>query len=198
MIKRRFGFVLSAGLILLPTAALATTYKVDREHTSVTFSVRHLFTRVTGRFDKFDGKIAFDPAKPQATAVEGAIDAASINTNVEKRDQHLRSRDFFDVEKFPQITFASTDVASTDPGGKSGKLNGKLTIRGVERPVVLDVEFLGEGKDPWGNVRAGFTARTKINRKDFGLNWNETLETGGVLVGDEIDIVIEAEGMPAE
>jgi polyisoprenoid-binding protein YceI len=191
------GSLMVAGLYL-PAVAPATTYKVDSEHTSVTFTVRHLFTKVMGRFDKFDGKIVYDPAKPQATKVEGSIDVASINTNVAKRDEHLRSKDFFYVEKFPKITFASTGVADGAPGKTSGKLTGTLSIRGVEKPVTLDVSFLGDGMDPWGNRRAGFSGQVTINRKDFGLTWNEKLETGGVLVGDEVTIQIEAEGTVAE
>jgi len=180
--------------VTFPAFACATTYKVDPEHTSVTFRVRHLFTQVQGRFDRFEGKIEFEAGKPQESKVEGAIDVASVNTNNEERDKDLRSNRFFDVEKYPKITFVSTGVGNIDADKKAGKLSGKLTIHGLERPVVLDVAFLGEGTDPWGNRRAGFSARVTINRKDFGLNWNEVLETGGVLVGDEIEIDIEAEG----
>ena len=187
--------VFLASSVYAPGAALATTYKVDPEHTSVSFRVRHLFTQVKGRFDKFEGQVVFDPAHPDQTKVQGSIDVASVNTNVEERDKDLRSARFFDAEKYPKITFASTNVSGVNTGKKNGTLNGKLTIHGVEKPVVLEVTYLGEGKDPWGNVRAGFSARTTINRKDFGLTWNETLETGGVLVGDEVQIEIEAEGL---
>jgi polyisoprenoid-binding protein YceI len=151
---------------------------------------------VHGRFDRFDGTIEFDPKDPKATVVRGTIESASIDTNHEKRDKHLRSADFFDVEKYPTLTFESTGV--THVNGKNGKLAGSLTIHGVTKPVVLDVTFLGRGKDPWGNVRAGFTATLNIDRKDFGLNWNKVLETGGVLVGDEVAIRIDAEGIIAE
>jgi polyisoprenoid-binding protein YceI len=181
--------------VLFPVTAAATTYQVDSDHTNVGFKVRHLFTHVQGRFDRFQGTIDFDPAKPEATKVEGKIEAASINTNVAQRDTHLRSEDFFDVQKYPNITFVSTKSAQIDAAKKSGKLEGKLTIHGIEKPVVLDVSYLGAAKDPWGNMRAGFSARTTINRKDFGLTWNETLESGGLLVGDEIQIEIDAEGM---
>jgi polyisoprenoid-binding protein YceI len=180
--------------VSLPVAALAGTYKVDPQHSSVTFSIRHLFSKVNGRFDKFQGTINVDPANPTTAKAEGSIDVASINTNVEKRDNHLRSKDFFDVEKYPKITFVSTKVTDVDAEKKTGKLHGKLKIHGVEKDVVLDVAYLGEGSDPWGNKKAGFTATTTINRKDFGLNWNETLETGGVLVGDEVQIEIAVEG----
>lgn len=195
MRKKVFRHILIAFTLALPAIAPAAEYKVDPSHTSVTFEIRHLFTTVRGNFRKFEGKIAFDPADPSKTKVEGTIDAASIDTNVEKRDAHLRGKDFFDVEKYPQITFASTKVISVDDKTKSGKLEGNLTMHGVTRPVVLDVAFLGEGKDPWGNTRAGFHAGTTINRKDFGLSWNETLETGSLLVGEEVKISLDVEGL---
>ncbi len=196
MRNRIIGLAILSSLVLLrPAASSAVQYKVDPAHTAVTFQVRHLFSKVNGRFDKFDGKIDFDPGQLEKTVVEGSIDAASINTNEEKRDKHLRSKAFFHAEKYPKITFASTGVSDVDMAKKTGKLHGNLTIHGVEKPVVLDVAFLGAGKDPWGNERAGFTAKTTINRKDYGLTWNETLETGGVLVGDDIEIEIDAEGL---
>ncbi|HVM96527.1 MAG TPA: YceI family protein [Candidatus Acidoferrales bacterium] len=180
--------------LAIPRAGWAKHYKVDPDHTSVSFRVRHLFSAVKGRFDKFDGEIEFDPTKPEATKVTGSIDVASINTNVAERDKHLRSKDFFDVANFPKITFASTGVTDLDSTKKAGKMQAKLTIHGVEKPVVLEVSFLGEVKDPWGNVKAGFAANTTINRKDFGLTWNQALETGGALVGDDVQIEIDAEG----
>jgi len=190
---------LTAILLGMPGVSLAEIFVIDNDHTSVTFRIRHLFTKVSGRFDEFEGKVDFDPAKPEQTKVEGSIDTKSINTNVENRDKHLRSKDFFDVEQFPKITFVSTKVSDVDTKAQTGKLHGNLTIHGVERPVVLTVQFLGRGKDPWGNDKAGFSATTTINRKDFGLAWNETVETGGLLVGDEVEIEIAAEGnVPAE
>ncbi|MBI3785495.1 MAG: YceI family protein [Deltaproteobacteria bacterium] len=181
--------------MMVPNAGWARHYKVDADHTSVTFRVRHLFSAVKGRFDKFEGEIEFDPAKPDASKVIGNIDVASINTNVAERDKHLRSKDFFDVANFPKITFQSTGVTDLDAAKKSGKMQAELTIHGVEKPVVLEVSFLGEIKDPWGNTKAGFTANTTINRKDFGLTWNQALETGGALVGDDVQIEIDAEGL---
>jgi len=180
--------------IALPTAARAESWTIDPAHTTVGFSVSHLFTSVQGRFDRFQGTIDFDPAKPQASVVRASVDAASINTNNEKRDKHLRSGDFFDVEKFPTLSFESTGGVTQMVDGR-GKLAGKLTIHGVTRPVVFDVVYRGRGKDPWGNVRAGFAATLNINRKDYGLNWNEALETGGFLVGDDVEIRIDAEGI---
>jgi polyisoprenoid-binding protein YceI len=199
MRKRATGFAAIA-MLLGPAAAAhaanAATWKVDLDHTTVGFTVSHLFTRVHGRFDSFEGTIEFDPANPEATIVRGTIDARSVNTNNERRDRDLRSDNFFDVEKYPTLTFESTGVREVV--GTRGKLEGQLTIHGVTRAVVLDVAFLGQGTDPWGNVRAGFTGTLKINRKEFGLNWNEVLETGGVLVGDEVEIRIDAEGIVAE
>jgi len=184
--------LLLATLAWGPTAG-ADTYRVDPAHTSVLFHVRHLFTSVTGRFERFDGTIDYDEKAPAKTHVTGAIEAASINTNVERRDNHLRSSDFFDVEKFPKITFESSGASEIDASGHKGKMQGTLTIHGVSRPVVLDVSFLGKGKDPGGHERAGFRATTTINRKDFGLNWNKALESGGLLVGDEVTIDLDVE-----
>jgi polyisoprenoid-binding protein YceI len=178
-------------------SAHAEAWKIDESHTTVGFSVSHIFTSVQGRFDRFSGTIEYDSAKPSAAVVRATVEAASINTNNAKRDKHLRSDDFFDVEKHPALTFESIGgVTEMQDGG--GKLAGKLTIRGVTKSVVFDVAFRGQGKDPWGNVRAGFAATLKINRKDYGLNWNQVLETGGVLVGEEIEIRIDAEGIIEE
>ena len=174
--------------------ARAMQYQVDPDHTNVGFQVRHLFSRVNGRFDKFDGTISYDPAHPEQAKVSGTIDASSINTNNEKRDTHLRSKDFFDAATFPQITFTSTSATQLDAAKHSGKMDGKLTIHGVEKPIVLDVAFLGAGKDSHGTERAGFSATTSINRRDFGLTWNSPMEAGGVLVGDEITINLDIEG----
>lgn len=171
----------------------ATTYNLDPAHTSAHFKVRHMMiSNVRGEFGKVSGTIHFDPAHPEATTVTAEIDATTINTREPQRDTHLKSGDFLDVENFPTIRFQSTKV---EPAG-TGKYNvtGDLTIRGVSRPVVLNVEGpTHEHKDPWGFTRAGAEATAKISRKDFGLSWNQALEAGGVLVGDEVDISIEAE-----
>jgi len=196
--RRLATLMILSAVAWLPTTSWAKHYKVDTDHTSVTFRVRHLFTAVKGRFDKFEGEIEFDSAKPQEGKVSGSIDVESINTNVPERDKHLRSKDFFDVAQFPKITFVSTGVADLDAAKKSGKMQAKLTIHGIEKAVVLDVSYLGEIKDPWGKTKAGFTAQTTVNRKDFGLTWNQALETGGALVGDEIQIDIDAEGLAVE
>jgi polyisoprenoid-binding protein YceI len=181
--------------LLFPRISAGATYQVDPNHSTVIFKVRHLFSTVVGRFDKFSGTITFDPNDPAKVKVEGAVEVTSINTNNAKRDDHLRSKDFFDVQQFPTLTFVTTGVPALDPSKKSGKLDGNLTIHGVTKPVVIDAFYLGEDKDPSGNVRAGFSGKTKLNRKDFGLTWNKALESGGVLVGDEIEIEIDAEGV---
>ncbi len=170
----------------------AANYTIDQDHTTVSFKIRHLFSNVRGNFNQFEGKFVYEPGKPETWQAEATVQAASINTNVKERDNHLRSADFFDVEKYPTLNFKSTGVEEATETG--AKLKGLLTIHGVEKPVVMDLEIHGVGKDPWGNVKAGFTATLKINRKDFGLNWNEALETGGVLVGDEVEITLEVEG----
>jgi polyisoprenoid-binding protein YceI len=183
--------------LVFAVAAHAEDWKIDGSHTNVGFSVSHIFTSVQGRFDRFDGTIVFDPKAPESAVVRATVEAASINTNNAKRDKHLRSDDFFDVEKYPTLSFESTG-GITEMKDNRGKLAGNLTIHGVTKPVVFDVTFRGQGKDPWGNVRAGFAARVDINRKDYGLNWNEVLETGGLLVGEEVEIQIDVEGILGE
>jgi polyisoprenoid-binding protein YceI len=191
--------LLTAGILLAllgnPNTAPAGEYKIDPAHTTVGFGVRHLFTTVNGVFRTFEGRIIFDPEQPEKTKVEGSIDAASIDTNVEKRDEHLRSSDFLDVAKYPKITFVSTQITDVDKERRKGRIHGDLTIHGVTKPVVLDVEYLGEGKDPWNNTRAGFHAATMINRKDFNVTWNKIVESGGVLVGDELKVSIDVEAI---
>jgi polyisoprenoid-binding protein YceI len=175
----------------------AETWNIDPTHTSIHFSVRHMvIAKVRGSFKRFSGALALDPSNPGTWAVSARIEAASIDTGVEDRDAHLRSPDFFDVEKYPAITFQSTRVQPA-AGGRL-QVAGQLTIRNVTREVVLDVETLGTGKDPWGNTRAAFAATTSIDRRDFGLTWNQALETGGVLVGERIDIQLEVQAVRAQ
>lgn len=177
----------------VPTLALAATWNIDPDHSSVGFKVKHLMvSNVSGNFNKHSGVVEIDEKDITKSKVEVTIDTTSINTNVAKRDEHLRSADFFDVAKYPTMTFVSKKVA------KAGKdrlnVTGDLTLHGVTKEVVLDVEGPSvESKDPWGNFRKGATATTRINRKDFGLTWNAALETGGVVVGDEVIIVLEIE-----
>ena len=193
MRSRAPGLVTVVSMLLVVSPAWATTYTVDKDHTTVGFAVRHLFSNVKGTFDDFDGSFDYVPGKPEQWNVTATVKAASIDTRVEKRDNHLRSKDFFEVETYPTLTFKSTEV--TDATATTAQLHGLLMIHGVEKPVVFDLQIHGEGKDPWGNVRSGVTATTKIHRKDFGLTWNAPLEAGGVLVGDEVDIILEVEGI---
>ena len=164
----------------------------DAVHSSVNFTVRHMVvSKVRGQFTRWDGTLAMDENDPTSGSVEVSIDTSSVNTGVDQRDAHLRSADFFDVERYPAITFRSRKVEKAGAGAL--KITGDLTIHGVTRPVVLDAEYAGSAKDPWGGVRAGFSARAVIDRKDFGLTYNQLLETGGVLVGETIEIGIEVE-----
>ncbi len=188
------GLVALVGLILCGAPVVrATTYALDKEHTSVGFKIRHLFSNVKGTFNDVEGEFEYVPGQPEQWTVTATIQAASIDTNQENRDKHLRSEDFFDVDTHPTLSFASTKVVYAD--SDSTLLHGLLTIHGVEQPVVFDLEIHGEGSDPWGNLRSGFTATTTVNRKDFGLNWNQVLETGQLLVGEEVQITLEVEGI---
>ena len=174
----------------------ATTWKIDPTHSQIEFAVRHLMiTTVKGRFAGVEGTVRIDDANPSASEVDVRIDVATIDTREPQRDAHLRSADFFDAETYPHITFRST--RSTERRGGEFKLAGDLTIHGVTREVVLDVTEEGRGKDPWGGERIGFSAVTRIKRSDFGLTWNQALETGGVVVGNDIKINIEVEAVKA-
>jgi len=179
--------------LALPTFAFASTWTIDPEHSNVEFKVKHLMvSNVKGNFDKHTGVVELNDKDITKSKVEVSIDTNSVNTKVQKRDEHLRSADFFDVAKFPAMTFVSKKVAKA--GKDKLKVTGDLTLHGVTKQVVLDVEGPSkESKDPWGNIRRGATASTKINRKDFGLVWNAALETGGVVVGDEVTITLEIE-----
>ncbi|HMN68672.1 MAG TPA: YceI family protein [Bdellovibrionales bacterium] len=167
-------------------------YTIDSSHSSASFSVKHMMiAKVHGGFEKMSGTLEFDPARPGQAKVAVTIDANTVNTREPQRDQHLRSADFFDVEKFPTITFTSTEVK-----GLNGdfEVTGDLTIHGVTKSVVLKVEGpTQEMKDPYGNLKMGASASTKIKRKDFGLTWNAALETGGILVGDDVTIDLDVQ-----
>jgi polyisoprenoid-binding protein YceI len=169
-----------------------TTWKIDPAHSLIEFGVRHLMiTTVKGRFGGVEGAVLLDEADPAFVDVDVRIDAASVDTREPQRDAHLRSADFFDVEQFPHITFVSKrPIARSE---NQFELMGDLSLHGVTREVVLDVTEEGRGKDPWGGERLGFSATTKIKRSDFGLTWNQALETGGVLVGDDIRISLHLE-----
>ena len=154
-----------------------------------------VIARVNGTFEDWSGALAFDPENPAASSVEVAVDVASIDTHNADRDAHLRSGDFFDTETYPEMKFVSTAVEAVDADNL--RVAGDLTLHGITHPVVLDVEYGGRVIDPWGNDRIGFTAKGKVNRADFGLTWNAALETGGVLVGESVDITIELEATAA-
>jgi polyisoprenoid-binding protein YceI len=169
-----------------------TTWNFDTSHAEIGFTVRHMMiSKVRGRFSRWSGEIQLDEQDLASSSLTVRIDAASIDTNEEKRDAHLRSADFFDVDNHPQLVFVSKKV--TDLGEGALRVAGDLTIRGVTREVDVDVQLEGKSKDPWGNQRIGFSAQANINRKDFGLHWNALLETGGVVVGDKVQIGIEVE-----
>ena len=174
------------------TTATRTTWNIDASHSQVEFAVKHMMiATVRGRFADVKGTVVTDDSDLAKAEVDVVIDVNSIDTREAKRDAHLRSPDFFDAETFPLITFKSTRVTGT--GGDQFKLVGDLTIHGVTREVALDVTSEGRAKDPWGGERAGYSAQTRVNRKDFGLTWNQALETGGLLVGDEIKISLDLE-----
>lgn len=167
-------------------------WQIDPAHSHIAFSARHMMiSKVRGRFENFSGTIDFNEDNPADSTINVEIDAASINTRADQRDDHLRSPDFLNVENFPTLTFVGKRVEVQN--ATSGKLIGDLTIRGVSKEVALDIEYAGQAKSPWGMYSAGFSASTSINRKDWGLEWNAPLETGGVLVGDAINIDIELE-----
>ncbi len=170
------------------TATSVRTLAIDKSHSEVGFEVRHLMSKVRGRFADFSGTVTFDSATPANSKVEVTIDAASISTAEANRDKHLVSDDFFGVTTYPTLTFVSTSIVAA--GTDAYRVEGDLTIHGVTKRVVLDAEYLGEGKDPWGNAKVAFEAHATINRKDFGLNWNAALETGGFLVGDQVKVTL--------
>ena len=170
-------------------------YTIDPSHSGIHFTVRHLvISKVRGAFGRWQGTVDFDDKDLASSKVSAVIEAASIDTREPKRDEHLRSADFFDVERFPELRFESTSI---ERDGDEYRVHGDLTIHGVTHPVLLAVEALGGGKDPWGNERLGFQARTTISRKDFGLTWNQALEAGGVLVGDKIEIELDVQAVKA-
>ena len=174
-----------------------TTWTIDPAHTLIEFTAKHMMiTNVRGRLADVNGTLTIDEADPDRSTAVAEFDAASIDTRTEQRDQHLRSADFLDVQNFPKVTFRSKRIegASLD-AGTSFRVVGDLTIRGTTREVVLDTTFEGRGRDPWGGERVSFSADAKIDRREFGLTWNATLEAGGVLVGNEIRIHVEVQAV---
>lgn len=175
----------------------ATTWSIDPQHSEVGFVVSHMmFAKVRGRFEEVEGTVVLGPEGSfDESRVEAVVQAGSINTSQAQRDEHLRSGDFFDVERFPVLTFSSSSVRRIHEGAFS--VIGDLTIRDVTREVELTVRETGRGTDPWGNERIGFSAETRIDRRDFGLTWNQALETGGVLVGTDVRITLEVQAVRA-
>lgn len=170
-----------------------TVWKLDPAHTLVEFSAKHLMiSTVKGQIGGVEGAILIDESDPANSSVEATLDARTLDSRIEQRDQHLRSADFLDVEKFPQIKFRSTDIQGDQ---QNFKLTGDLTIRDITRPITLDVTFEGQTKDPWGGERVGFSAKGKIDRRDYGLTWNVILESGGLTVSNDIKIQLEVEAI---
>jgi polyisoprenoid-binding protein YceI len=194
---KRIHFALALALMSIAGAASAAplTFDIDKAHSQVGFSIRHFFSKVPGQFKDFTGTIVMDPTAPAASSVNVTIQAASISTDNDARDKHLRSPDFFAADSFPTLIFKSTKVATT--GKDKAQVTGDLTMRGVTRSVVLDVEFLGMGEvgvggQNWG-TKAGFEATGTLNRKDFGINWNKTLDQGGLMIGEDVAISLHVE-----
>ena len=185
---------LFVSLVVLATLPLfaADVYTPDKNHSAVEFKIRHMVSNVGGKFNDFTGTVTTDKANPVNSSVEFTIQTASVDTSTPDRDKHLRSADFFDVEKYPTITFKSTKVAPTS-AKNTYDVTGDLTMHGVTKKVTLPVAFLGFVKDPWGNERAGFEIETTLNRKDFNIVWNQALDAGGYLLGDDVKIAINLE-----
>ena len=195
--RRPFAaLVLSAAVaagLATGTVRAADAYSIDPSHSNMGFTIRHFFSRVPGHFTKFEGTISYDTQDVTKSTVNVSIDTASINTEEPKRDAHLKSADFFDAEKFPKITFVSSKVTAVS--ANKLKVDGTLTIRGVSKPVSLDVDLLGTGPDGWGGVRSGFEAKTKINRMDYGVSWNKAIEGGGTVLSEDVDIILNVEAI---
>lgn len=177
--------------IALAASLFAGDYVIDNSHSNIGFSVKHLaVSNVKGNFKAYDGNFSFDEKTKQITKLEGVVDVASVDTGIAKRDDHLKNADFFDAAKFPKMSFVMTKFIP----GKKPKVEGKLTIKDVTKPVVFDVEIGGAATDPWGTKKAGFSLSGQINRKDFGLSWNKTMESGGFVVGEDVKLTIDLEG----
>ncbi len=181
-------------LLLIPSAAYCAEYEVDPDHTKISFKVRHLgLSWVPGEFSSFKGTFSFDEKDISGAKAQAKIQTESVDTGNAKRDTHLKGDDFFNAPKFPEISFVTKEVKNVK--GNKFTVLGDLSIHGVTKPVELDAEFLGVAKDPWGNERAAFQASTVLNRKDFGLEWNKTLDNGGLVVGNEVKVTIDVEGI---
>jgi polyisoprenoid-binding protein YceI len=189
MSRKLFAVAVLTALAVLPLQA--DTFTIDPGHSEVGFQVRHLVSQTRGRFNDFSGTVDLNPKNLKSSSVEFRVKTGSIDTNVPDRDKHLRSADFFDAEKFPEIVFKSKSIKPAGTG--KYKVTGTLTLHGVSKEVTLPVTYLGQAKDPWGNVRAGFEAETTLDRKDYGIVWNKAVDNGGVLLGDDVKVVIQLE-----
>lgn len=189
------SFFLTLGAAaMLAAPAFAADFKIDPSHSSVNFTVKHLVSKVKGQFKDFDGTFNWDAAKATDGSGKFVVKTTSVFTGNDKRDEHLRSGDFFDAQKYPEMTLDKIKLKPAK-GKDKYKMTAELTLHGVTKPVSFDVEYGGVAKDPWGNTRAGFTAEGKINRKDYGIVWNKTLDAGGLMLGDEVAIEIQVEGI---
>lgn len=188
----RPALLLTAVALAAVVGADATdTYRVDPAHSNVGFKIRHLVGIVTGRFADFGGTVRLEPADLTRSSVEFTVKASSIDTAEPKRDEHLRSADFFDVAKFPEIRFASTKI--TKGSGDTYQVTGQFTLHGTTKEITIPVDYLGSVKDPWGNDRAGFATTFNLNRKEYGVLWNKALDSGGFLVGDDVTVTVNVE-----
>jgi polyisoprenoid-binding protein YceI len=197
--NRMLAFAAGLALVILATApvlAATETFSIDPGHSQVGFKIRHFVSKVPGRFDAFTGTITVDRSDLKSAKISVDIDVASIDTANAKRDGDLKTPNFFDAEKFPKMTFESTEIVPK--GADKATLKGNLTLRGVTKPVELDVDILGFSPDPWGGLRGGFEARGTINRKDFGMTWNKTLDTGGVMLGEDVELMLNVEAVRQE
>jgi len=187
-------FILTLAVLISTAAFAADTFVIDKNHSEAIFQVRHMVSRVSGRFDDFAGTINVERANPSVSSVEFTIKAPSIDTGVADRDKDLRGANFFEVEKYPEISFKSTSIK---PSGKKDvyDVTGVFTMHGVTKTITLPVEFLGFIKDPRGNERAGFSTHTTLNRKDYGINWNRVLDNGGTLLSDDVDVTVNIESV---
>ncbi len=191
MLRKTLATVGLLASLAAPVLAAPDTYTVDKQHTEAAFQVRHILTKVRGTFRDVDGIISWDKANPAKSSVEFRLKTVSIDTGVAQRDNHLRSQDFFWAEKYPEIVFVSTKIVPK--GANQFEVTGNLTIRAVTKVITLPVTYLGEQKDPYGNTKAGFETGITIVRQDYGLVWNKALETGGMLVGDQVEITVNIE-----
>lgn len=182
------GTLISAGA----TLAAAEAWDIDSSHSAVTFQIRHFFSMVPGRFSSFHGTLSFDEKDPAQSSIEFTIDAASVSTDNEKRDGHLKSADFFNVEKFPTLTFKSKQIEKS-AGTNQFNVTGEITIIGVTKPITVQAQLIGVGPDAWGGTRAGLTITGVVNRKDFGMTWNKALDNGGTMLSDEVNIAVNLE-----